>query len=41
MTSYYNGFPQSDRDEAIDMINLDELEERAKEGCLLLHCFRF
>lgn len=31
MTSYYNGFPQSDRDEAIDMINLDELEERAKK----------
>ncbi|MCO6530874.1 lactate oxidase [Lactobacillus panisapium] len=31
MTSYYNGFPQSDRDEAINMINLDELEERAKE----------
>lgn len=31
MTSYYNGFPQSDRDEAINMINLDELEERAKK----------
>lgn len=31
MTAYYNGFPQSDRDEAIDMINVDELEERAKE----------
>ncbi|WEV36796.1 lactate oxidase [Lactobacillus sp. ESL0677] len=30
MTAYYNGFPQSDRDEAINMINLDELEERAK-----------
>ncbi|WEV43964.1 lactate oxidase [Lactobacillus sp. ESL0684] len=31
MTVYYNGFPQSDRDEAISMINVDELEERAKE----------
>lgn len=31
MTSYYNGFPQSDRDETLKMINLDELEERAKK----------
>ncbi|MDF7638268.1 lactate oxidase [Lactobacillus sp. ESL0791] len=31
MTTYYNGFPQSDRDEEIKMVNLDELEERAKK----------
>lgn len=31
MTVYYNDFPQSDRDEYIKMINLDELEERAKK----------
>lgn len=31
MTSYYNGFPQSDCDKEISMINLDELEERAKD----------
>ncbi|RMC44814.1 lactate oxidase [Lactobacillus sp. ESL0230] len=31
MTAYYNDFPQSDRDEYIKMINLDELEERAKK----------
>ena len=31
MTYYYKGFPQSDRDEKISMINVDELEERAKK----------
>lgn len=31
MTSYFKGFPQSDRNEKIDMINVDELEERAKK----------
>ena len=31
MTYYYNGFPQSERNEALNMVNLDELEERAKE----------
>ena len=29
--NYYKGFPQSDRDEKISMINVDELEERAKK----------
>lgn len=31
MTYYYKGFPQSERDEKIDMINLDELERRVKD----------
>lgn len=31
MTYYYEGFPQSDRNEKISMVNLDELEERAKK----------
>ena len=31
MTHYYNGFPQSDRDEKLDMVNVDELEERVKQ----------
>lgn len=31
MTTYYNGFPQSDRDQKISMVNVDELEERAKK----------
>lgn len=31
MTTYYNGFPQSDRNETIHMVNVDELEERAKK----------
>lgn len=31
MTHYFDGFPQSDRDEKISMVNLDELEERAKK----------
>lgn len=31
MTYYYNGFPQSERNEEIKMVNVDELEERAKK----------
>ena len=31
MTYYYNGFPQSDRDEELHMINVDELEEKVKK----------
>lgn len=31
MTSYYNGFPQSDREQEISMVNVDELEQRAKK----------
>lgn len=31
MTSYYHGFPQSDRDEKLTMVNVDELERRAKK----------
>lgn len=31
MTHYYEGFPQSDRDEKIKMVNVDELEERVKK----------
>ncbi|MEE5988306.1 lactate oxidase [Ligilactobacillus equi] len=31
MTAYYNGFPQSDKDEKITMVNVDELEEKVKE----------
>lgn len=31
MTYYYKGFPQSDRDEKISMVNVDELEERVKK----------
>ena len=31
MTHYFKGFPQSDRDEKISMINVEELEQRAKK----------
>lgn len=31
MTVYYKGFPQSDRDEYLHMINLQELEEKVKQ----------
>lgn len=31
MTTYYNNFPQSDRDEKLKMVNVDELEERVKK----------
>lgn len=31
MTHYYEGFPQSDRDEYLDMVNLDELEQDVKQ----------
>ncbi|CCI84317.1 l-lactate oxidase [Lactobacillus pasteurii DSM 23907 = CRBIP 24.76] len=31
MTYYYNGFPQSDRNEKLDMVNVEELEERVKD----------
>lgn len=31
MTHYYEGFPQSDRDEKIKLVNVDELEERVKQ----------
>lgn len=31
MTTYYKGFPQSDRNEYLHMINLQELEERVKQ----------
>lgn len=42
MTHYYEGFPQSDRDEKIKMVNVDELEERVKkvmpEGAYCFGC---
>lgn len=31
MTHYYEGFPQSDRDEYLDMVNLDQLEQDVKQ----------
>lgn len=31
MTYYYNGFPQSERNEELHMINVDELEEKVKK----------
>lgn len=31
MTVYYKGFPQSDRDQSLDMVNVDELEEEVKK----------
>lgn len=31
MTYYFKGFPQSDQNKSLKMINVDELEERAKE----------
>ena len=31
MTVYYKGFPQSDREEYLHMINVDELEQRVKK----------
>ncbi|MCT7681230.1 MAG: alpha-hydroxy-acid oxidizing protein, partial [Lactobacillus crispatus] len=31
MTVYYKGFPQSDRNEAIKMVNVDELEDRVRK----------
>lgn len=34
MTVYYKGFPQSDRDEYLHMINLQELEEKVKQVML-------
>ena len=30
MTYYYNGFPQSEHDEKLNLINVDQLEEDAK-----------
>ena len=31
MTVYYRGFPQSDREEYLHMVNVDELEQRVKQ----------
>lgn len=31
MTVYYKGFPQSDRNQALNMVNVDELEEEVKK----------
>ena len=36
MTHYYEGFPQSDRDEKIKMVNVDELEERVKKVHIII-----
>ena len=31
MTVYFKGFPQSDRNEDLQMVNVDELEEKVKQ----------
>ncbi|RVU70904.1 MULTISPECIES: lactate oxidase [Lactobacillus] len=31
MTYYYNGFPQSERDQKLNMVNVDDLEEKVKQ----------